>query len=115
MSWVGRVTRRPTFGSEQVWCRLLGQKEFGKKREARIKTTHVTRGNWERTGLKAISTKYLTANRTGALERKKYSKSGVLNALLRTFGGIEKSRQTQAPEATRFGEVKEPLTRATRV
>ena len=86
-----------TFGSERVWCRLLGQKEFGKKPRS------VTRGiEHVGKGLKAISTKYLTADRTGARGRKKYSKSGVLNALLRTFVGIE-CRQTQAPEATRLG------------
>ena len=85
-----------------------GAGSSGKKNlaKSRGQTSDVTRGiEHVGKGLKAISNKYLTADRTGDWGRKKYSKSGVLNALLRTFGGIEISKAvtTQAPEESRLG------------
>ena len=103
MSWVGRVTRRPTFGSERVWCRLLGQKW----QKSRDQPKHVTRGI-EHVGKDGAKGNLEQISHSGShwrLGRKKYSKSGVLNALLRTFGGIEISKAvtTQAPEESRLG------------
>jgi len=64
MSWVGRVTRRRRLALSESGAGSSGKKNLEKSRD---QTKHVTRGieHVGKDGLKAISNKYLTADRTG--------------------------------------------------
>ena len=103
MSWVGRVTRR-RLALSKSGAGSSGKKNLAKSRD---QTKHVTRGI-EHVGKDGAKGNLEQISHSGShwrLGRKKYSKSGVLNALLRTFGGIEISKAvtTQAPEESRLG------------
>ena len=90
MSWVGRVTRR-RLALSKSGAGSSGKKNLAKSRD---QTKHVTRGI-EHVGKDGAKGNLEQISHSGShwrLGRKKYSKSGVLNALLRTFVGIE-SRQ----------------------